>query len=820
MQIKFYCQRDSRSGACLLVRAAEEGQVGALHALAAINAHGSGGSAADANPAVAAEVLWHAAVRGSRSALQELGHSYLVRPPLPFRPFRSFPSRRSVLFFLPLSPHVSPIDAFPAAASRGFGSLQEMVYEHEERARAAAGGVHFSREEVGFNRGAAAAAAAAAATAAQPAPSVGGAVGGWFCDAQVSSSVVGAGFTELHAVHGESLHDAARADASSDFGDSGGDLRDSGACGSGYSVAEMAGWEGDCRIDRSGENAMRDCGREGGQGQAEADECVLMPLWGAGAEGCSDRPSTANSSSRGRSRSQQSHESLHIHHSPSHSPSALPPAPLALPQQICMAHTAGMEPSQAATLPSGNSEAVAPTDKPSSPLVSVITCQAGCHLTVSITQNVSPTPVQQVGSISLFSPLERGMFQQEQLPYQVIVPFMREWAALFGLPDGRQMCSNWECSRLETRPQEFRCCVVCERAPDHFLALDPTTLTVDDFEKHLLAAEKNILAVGAARGTPRSPLFEGCSPSPLTPSYASAAAAHDYLGAEGVGAASAPSGKRRSGRGGRGGRGSGGGGGGGGGAGSGGGEVEVVGVVVGVEAVEVVVGAAEALGAVEGATAAVGEEGAVVALVVRASSSRRSSSSSSISVSARPPLPSNFLTGFHTEQRCFARLSDAWRAKFPDAPEFPNWTYLLRRDVPIFDLDYEAILAAMYALFVSAEGDCYLCVPPDPGIAPGIAPAALGACDVIIPLHHLFLLPHSFTSAPLGTAPAQALHTFTLDPGASRCFFRDSTTVTPLPAPVPVSLADPSGGPVLARSSTVLPCPAVPFGELSGLHLP
>ncbi|CAI7763741.1 unnamed protein product, partial [Closterium sp. NIES-53] len=63
---------------------------------------------------------------------------------------------------------------------------------------------------------------------------------------------------------------------------------------------------------------------------------------------------------------------------------------------------------------------------------------------------------------------------------------------------------------------------------DHFLALDPTTLTVDDFKKHLIAAEKNILAVGAARGTPRSPLFEGCSPSPLTPSYASAAAAHDY----------------------------------------------------------------------------------------------------------------------------------------------------------------------------------------------------------------------------------------------------------------------------------------------------
>ncbi|CAI7913127.1 unnamed protein product, partial [Closterium sp. NIES-53] len=159
---------------------------------------------------------------------------------------------------------------------------------------------------------------------------------------------------------------------------------------------------------------------------------------------------------------------------------------------------------------------------------------------------------------------------------------------------------------------------------------------------------------------------------------------------------------------------------------------------------------------------------------------------------------------FHTEQRCFARLSDAWRARFPNATEFPNWADLLRHDVPIFDLDYEAILAAMYALSVSAEGDCYLCVPPDPGITPGIALAALGACEF----------------APLGTAPAQALHTFTLDSGASRCFFRDSNTVTPLPASVPVSLADPSGGPALARSSTVLPCPAVPSGELSGLHLP
>ncbi|CAI7792319.1 unnamed protein product [Closterium sp. NIES-53] len=107
----------------------------------------------------------------------------------------------------------------------------------------------------------------------------------------------------------------------------------------------------------------------------------------------------------------------------------------------------------------------------------------------------------------------------------------------------------------------------------------------------------------------------------------------------------------------------------------------------------------------------------------------------------------------------------------------------------------------MYALPFSAEGDCYQCVP----LEPGIATAALGA---------------SASGTPPGTAPAEALHTFTLDSGALHCFFRDSTTLTPLHAPLPVRLADPSGGPVVASSSAVLSCPAVPSGSLSRLHLP
>ncbi|CAI7817986.1 unnamed protein product, partial [Closterium sp. NIES-54] len=46
------------------------------------------------------------------------------------------------------------------------------------------------------------------------------------------------------------------------------------------------------------------------------------------------------------------------------------------------------------------------------------------------------------------------------------------------------------------------------------------------------------------------------------------------------------------------------------------------------------------------------------------------------------------------------------------------------------------------------------------------------------------------------------------------------TTLTPLSTPDPVQLADPSGGPVVVSSSTVLPCPAVPSSSLSGLHFP
>ncbi|CAI7729219.1 unnamed protein product [Closterium sp. NIES-53] len=59
---------------------------------------------------------------------------------------------------------------------------------------------------------------------------------------------------------------------------------------------------------------------------------------------------------------------------------------------------------------------------------------------------------------------------------------------------------------------------------------------------------------------------------------------------------------------------------------------------------------------------------------------------------------------------------------------------------------------------------------------------------------------------------------FTLDSRASSYFFRDCTDLTPLHTPVTVALADPSVGPVLARSTTTLPYPAAPSGFLTGLR--
>ncbi|CAI7863226.1 unnamed protein product, partial [Closterium sp. NIES-54] len=223
-----------------------------------------------------------------------------------------------------------------------------------------------------------------------------------------------------------------------------------------------------------------------------------------------------------------------------------------------------------------------------------------------------------------------------------------------------------------------------------------------------------------------------------------------------------------------------------------------VGVVAGVGASMAAVGVAEAAAAVVEMAAAVElvevEPCSVKALVVASASNSR--------VPVRPRRPSSFVSG----------TLGVGGLGF----EIPRWGDLLKKNVAIFDLDFDVVLVAMYALTDSAEGDCYLSVPPDPGIEA----AALGASASTAPGTSESAAPGAGESALSGIAPTESLHTFTLDSGASRSFFRDSTTLTPLSRPVAVSLADPSRGPVLAHSSTVLPCPVALSGLLSGLHLP
>ncbi|CAI7884320.1 unnamed protein product [Closterium sp. NIES-54] len=197
---------------------------------------------------------------------------------------------------------------------------------------------------------------------------------------------------------------------------------------------------------------------------------------------------------------------------------------------------------------------------------------------------------------------------------------------------------------------------------DHFLSLDPTVLTVDLLEQHLLAAETSVVAdVGAAFASAKRRSSKG-------------------EGGRGGG------GGNRSGGGGSS-RGSGGTGGGGSGGGSGG----------------------------SGGSGSVGSGG----------------SGTGGSGGGRTRAPRGGSGGGQRQQQQYMREASHSALRL-----LPPQRRLAR--------------------LVCAEGDCYPCVPPDPRIKA----ASLGASESSLP----------------GTALAEALHTFTLDSGASRCFFCDSTT--------------------------------------------
>ncbi|CAI7836527.1 unnamed protein product, partial [Closterium sp. NIES-53] len=295
---------------------------------------------------------------------------------------------------------------------------------------------------------------------------------------------------------------------------------------------------------------------------------------------------------------------------------------------------------------------------------------------------------------------------------------------------------------------------------------------------YYLTLSPDILAIGASRGDSRTPFFEGCSPIPLLPFVASAAAV-DLVGTEEVGVASSSSGRRRTGKG-KGSRGGGGGGGGssgGSGGGGGGGDGDTGSGGVG--------GGSGGRGGGGGGGGGGGSGGGGS----RGGGAGRGAA-----------MKRGGLGGSQRQQQQRTRETPSvqqhceWYAgRERYGVDLSRWHDLLLQIVPIFDIDFDAILAAMYAFTDITEGDNYLRVSPDPGTVA----APLGASASIAL--------GAGTSPLSGTAPTESYHTFTLDSSALRSFFRDSTTLTPLSQPVAVSLDDTSGGPVLAHSSTVLP---------------
>lgn len=375
--IKFYCLRDFWTGAALLVSAAERGHVGALVSLAVIHAHGSGGAAGDVKPSLGAEIMWHAAMRGSAVALQELGHCYL--------------DGYGVSKNLALGARLLLLAASPAA---GAASLLSTTVAEEDPTEA----------------------------------------------------------------KGHERHDGVPNSVDGD--------REGGGRG-----------EGDRQhLGGSSEDIFprRPWSRVGQNEQVTSVICEKICVdggWRGG--GCTNRRPVATG---GREEENRSHPTTVTFAQPGEAgghycsvtttrPGSWAVGPCERSSSTEQRPTASASSTaDGANLPEGGNR----------PVVSVVCCRGGCHLTVSVLSpvqhghailgNQSQGSTSSGRKLNLFSPLERDMFQAEKLPCQNIFRFFAEWAALRGLPAGCQACQNERCNRPETRSHEFRCCVVCEKA--------------------------------------------------------------------------------------------------------------------------------------------------------------------------------------------------------------------------------------------------------------------------------------------------------------------------------------------------------------------
>ncbi|CAI7867163.1 unnamed protein product [Closterium sp. NIES-53] len=186
-----------------------------------------------------------------------------------------------------------------------------------------------------------------------------------------------------------------------------------------------------------------------------------------------------------------------------------------------------------------------------------------------------------------------------------------------------------------------------------------------------------------------------------------------------------------------------------------------------------------------------------------------------------PPCPYFVQTGTrsglrcdrrHPPGQCFALLTDTLRAAYGVDGPAPDWLpFVCSHGAALWAMPASQLLDLLgtpHAMSVvvdsSASESVYLCVFSLGASVDLVLVASVGTCLGTSP----------------GVAPEDASLSFTLDSGASHCFFRNHTTLTPLPAPVSVALADPKLGPVTTHYTTTLPCPAVPSGFMTGFQVP
>ncbi|CAI7840165.1 unnamed protein product [Closterium sp. NIES-53] len=163
---------------------------------------------------------------------------------------------------------------------------------------------------------------------------------------------------------------------------------------------------------------------------------------------------------------------------------------------------------------------------------------------------------------------------------------------------------------------------------------------------------------------------------------------------------------------------------------------------------------------------------------------------------------------FHPPGQCFAQLTDRYHAQFGPTRTVPDWAtlacsvgpHLYSMTAPQLDEAVRSV-SVMYADDSSVEDFAYYsCFSSLVPVEVASAFPAIVAC--------------------LGQTTEAASLSFTLNSGASSYFILDRTDLTPLHTPVTIALADPSMGPVVAHSTTTLPCPAAPSGVLTVYYTP